>query len=347
MGENETVNVASPTDRYLLLVTPVAESEDVLSVFRSPINDSTMAVAEPHSSHTTPVKISEYGSAPDADKVTPSSTLCTGGDESFAESIVSLSPKDHVTRIEDSFEALDMLEDQLEAFDEVARFNQFIPRGQPALTGKRIIKTELAAPISSVRFATPQPEHTYPSPGSASLRVRPATEPRRTVLRKATSMNLDAHKLGAQEKIPDRRPLKFSSVTGATGSSRQSLASKCTRQRIIPTYELSGEAAAGQSREKKEARLALQHATQPTASSLRRAKSAKLPARPMFELPGEAISRRKREEHQAHLKTQEDEEKRRREFKARPIPSRAVPATVPRATAASRARENNATFTGN
>ncbi|KAI1366088.1 hypothetical protein F5Y08DRAFT_155106 [Xylaria arbuscula] len=344
---NEALKVPGATDRYLLLVTPVAETNDVLDVFCSPIDDSTMAVAEPQSTHSTPVKTSEHGSTPHTNKITPNSTLCIRGDDSLAESTCSLSPIDHVTRIEDSFEALDMLEDQLEAFDEVARFNRFIPKEQPTSTRKPIIRTDLAAPISSVKFATPQPEHTYSRPSSASLRVRPATEPRRTALRKVTSMNLEAHKFSNQEKTPNRRPLHFSSVTGHTGSSRQSLTSRSTKQRTIPVLELPGETMARQSREKKEASLALQRATQPTASSLRRAKSAKLPTRPTFELPGEAISRRKRQEHEAQLKTQENEERKRREFKARPVPSHLVPATVPRGTVASRARQNKAAFSEN
>jgi hypothetical protein len=69
-------------------------------------------------------------------------------------------------------------------------------------------------------------------------------------------------------------------------------------------------------------------------------KSAKPPTRSTFELPGEAISRKKREDHEAKLRAQEEEERKRREFKARPIRSSIVPGSVPRETLASLARRN-------
>ncbi|KAI1428029.1 hypothetical protein F5Y12DRAFT_103320 [Xylaria sp. FL1777] len=335
---NESLQTASPTDRYLLIVTPVEETHDVLEVFRNPIGNS-MALPEANSAHTTPIKTLEHGSPREADGITPNSTLCTRGDDSLAESI-SISLGDPVTRIEDSFEALDILEDQLEAFDKVARFNRFIPKEQP-------LSNRLAAPGPTVRFATPQLQRTFARPSSASLRMRPATEPRRTALRKATSMNFDSHKFKTEEKTLVQNSPNSSTIKGALDSSRQSLVAKSTKQRILPTFELPGEAVARQLKEKKEARLASQRATQPTASSLRRAKSAKLPTRPAFELPGEAISRRKREEHQAQLKTQEEEERKRREFKARPVPSHALAPTVPRETIASRARQNKVALTEN
>jgi hypothetical protein len=78
----------------------------------------------------------------------------------------------------------------------------------------------------------------------------------------------------------------------------------------------------------------------PASSGIRRAKSTKPPTRPAFELPGEAISRRKREELETRLKAQEEEERKRRDFKARPVRFGAVPSSVPRGTATSRARQS-------
>ncbi|KAI0904894.1 hypothetical protein F4823DRAFT_613308 [Ustulina deusta] len=306
-----------------------------------------MALPEANPAHNTLGKTLDCGSPRDADGITPNSTLCTRGDDSFVESITSISLGEPGMRIEDSFEALDILEDQLEAFDKVARFNQIIPKEQHLSNRNPTIKTELAAPGPSVRFATPQPHQTSTRPSSASLRVRPATEPRRTALRKATSMNLESHRFKTEEKTLGQFSPKSSAVRGDTDLARQSLVARSTKQRTIPTFELPGEAVARQLKEKKEARLASQRATQPTASSLRRARSAKLPTRPTFELPGEAISRRKREEHQAQLKTQEDEERKRREFKARPLASHVPPAAVPRETIASRARQNKSALTEN
>jgi hypothetical protein len=78
------------------------------------------------------------------------------------------------------------------------------------------------------------------------------------------------------------------------------------------------------------------------STSPAKAKTVGKPAtRPNFELPGEAISRRKREELEAKLKAQEEEERKRREFKARPVRTSISSGTLSyRETAASRARKS-------
>ncbi|KAI0401399.1 hypothetical protein F4802DRAFT_580628 [Xylaria palmicola] len=350
-GEIGALKVARPAGSYSLLITPLEETNDVLEVFHGPVQgsstvqDSSMALVEANPGHITPVQTLDYGSMRGADGSTPNSTLCSRGDETL-EPLISGSPGNLVIKIEDSFEALDILEDQLEAFDIVARFNQFIPTEKPSSAKEPTVKSQPATPTLSVRFATPQPQRTFAQPNSATLRVKSATEPRRTALRKSTSMTLDVHKFKPENKPMMKPPSKASSIRG-TMSSPQRIVAKSRNQPTIPTYELPGETVSRQLKEKKEARLASQRATQPTAASLRRAKSAKPPTRPTFELPGEAISRRKREEHQAQLKTQEEEDKKRREFKARPLPSQATPATVPRGTIASRARQSKAACTEN
>ncbi|CAK7270329.1 hypothetical protein SEPCBS119000_004036 [Sporothrix epigloea] len=73
-------------------------------------------------------------------------------------------------------------------------------------------------------------------------------------------------------------------------------------------------------------------------------KSSKPPTVSTFELPGEAISRRKREEHEAKIKQQLEEERKRREFKARPIRQGNTPNAAPRETLTSRARTNRASI---
>ncbi|KAJ8131033.1 hypothetical protein O1611_g2587 [Lasiodiplodia mahajangana] len=333
-----------PVGSCLLLVTSLEETKDVLEVFSDPVDDTSMALPEANSGHSTPLKTSDYNLVPGVSEGTPNSTLCTRGDDSMAGSITPRSPGNSIARIEDSFEALDILEDQLEAFDTVARFNRFVPAELPP--SKQSTGKYLAASSSSVRFATPQPQRTFTRPTSASLREKSASEPRRTALRKVTSMNLDPHKFKAEDKTAIQSAPR-SIIKGNIGLPSQRFISKSTKQGAISTYELPGETTARQLKERQEARLASQRATQPTVSSLRRAKSAKLPTRPTFELPGEAISRRKREEHQAQLRAQEEEERRRREFKARPVPSYGMPATMPRETIASRARQNKPALTEN
>ncbi|KAI1179647.1 hypothetical protein F4777DRAFT_440700 [Nemania sp. FL0916] len=349
-GPNGSLDATTQsTGRYLLLVTSIEETKDVLEIFEDPVHNLDMALPEATPYQNTLLEVSDYSSVPAGNESIPESTSDNREDDSFVESHISRSPDDLVTRIEDSFEALDILEDQLEAFNKIARYSQLISPEKviPAKQQLHRSKSTLATQISSVRFATPQPQRTSAKPDPTSLRVRPATEPRRTALRKATSMTLDSHKIRTEDRPIIQPSLKMSRIAEATNTPPQRLATKSSRQHMIPTFELPGDAVARQLKEKKEARLALQRATQPTAASLSRARSVKLPTRPTFELPGEAISRRKREEHQAQLRAQEEEDRKRREFKARPLPSHGLSATLPRETIASRARQNKAALTEN
>lgn len=345
-GGNKSSKTAHQAGSYLLIVSSLEETEDVLETFGDLITNPFMAVPEAIWGHSTPVNLLGYGSPSGHDESTLLSTACTKGDSS-TESIASRSPVDPVTRIEDSFEALDMLEDELEAFDKVARFSEFVATDKPLLTEKPSTKAELAPPSLSVKFATPQPQRTLTKPSPASLRVKPASEPRKTALRKVASMSLAPHRSKGEDKSTTQNSLNASTPRGSTRMYTQKPVTKPTKERTIPPIERSGDAAAHQSRDKNEARRAAQRATQPTAASLGRARSAKLPTRAVFELPGEAISRRKREEHQAQLKAQEEADKKRREFKARPPPSHTMPATLPRETVASRARQNKAALAEN
>jgi hypothetical protein len=97
-------------------------------------------------------------------------------------------------------------------------------------------------------------------------------------------------------------------------------------------------------KEKREARQAQRESSEDTVvrstSGPKIVRSSKPPTRPTFELPGEAISRRKREAQEARLKAQEEEERARREFKAKPLRTSVVPSVVPRDTVASRARQS-------
>ncbi|KKF94651.1 hypothetical protein CFO_g3004 [Ceratocystis platani] len=127
---------------------------------------------------------------------------------------------------------------------------------------------------------------------------------------------------------------------------------KSTRPITTSTFELPGVAVSRRLKEQKEARLAAkqeqdhQSPTQKTPSprvstpSLHRVKSTKRLTIPNFELPGEAISRRKRLEHEERLRRQEEEERKAREFKARPIPASIFGGgRYPRETLSSRMRQ--------
>jgi hypothetical protein len=98
-------------------------------------------------------------------------------------------------------------------------------------------------------------------------------------------------------------------------------------------------------KEQREARRAQRESSEDTSHAARvvsgpKIKSTKPPTKPTFVLPGELVSQRKREAHEAKLRAQEEEERKRREFKAKPIRNSIVPDFVPRETVASLARRS-------
>jgi len=120
---------------------------------------------------------------------------------------------------------------------------------------------------------------------------------------------------------------------------------KSTKPLTRPTFELPGEAISRKLKEQREARLAQRSSREDILQIARgvseiRCRSSKPPTKAEFELPGEALSRRKKEAHEARLRIQEEEERQRREFKARPIRKNVIPDFVPRETVASRVRQS-------
>jgi hypothetical protein len=236
-------------------------------------------------------------------------------------------------RIEDSLEAIDMLEDQLEAVAAATRSEhgssserrhsnavdtQSLPSDKKSKGGKR------------VTIAVGQ---------SATLRVK-SSEKARPALRRSNSMTLNEKK---QAQEPEEEQKAIIPLTKPKPSSTRPPPArtpvKSTKPPTIPNFELPGEAVARRLKEQREARQAQQAEAQKAAVAPKRTKSTKPLTRPNFELPGEAISRRKREEREAKLKAQEEEERSRREFKARPIMHSTSANSLVRETITSRARQ--------
>lgn len=323
------------TGLVLLLVTPLegdyedleractdfARTPQIMAVSKKTDKSSTLSTNQQSNQSTAPPRF----------VITVSDT-----EESQAQdSLVGGSETDSVARIEDSFEALDKLEDQLEAFDEAAHFKRVTIAEPPS--GK---STDLAPSTPSARPNLPF-KH-----GSASVRVKPVSRPGQSTLRKSLSMVFDSSKVKKEEKPSVQLPSR-PSRTRAPGFVPPKPPVKSTKPLTIPSFELPGEATARRLKEQREARIAAQSAAEEAAKAnarggtLRRSKSARLTELPTFELPGEAISRRKREELNRQLKAQEEEERKRREFKARPIGAACAVAFIPRDTLASRARQQN------
>ncbi|KAI1376182.1 hypothetical protein F4677DRAFT_420571 [Hypoxylon crocopeplum] len=329
---------------FTILITPLAPGQELLADDDEPVSGGNMALAEPIQDHLAPVKEQEALSA-DGPKLSASPSASLVG--SKGDPIESMSPRPHenpVARIEDSVEALDQLEEQLEAFDEAAHFRRIVSPVAGDSESKSPMQSLSVATTAVTRSKTPQPKRTTSvKNGFSSVRINSTSEPRRSVRKAASMIFLDSPKMKSEDKPAAQAPPKKSITKGIASLLPPKQPPRSTKRPTIPTFELPGDEVARKLKEKREARaltqVSAEHATKPTASSLRRAKSAKAPTRPNFELPGEAISRRKREEREAQLKAQEEEERKRREFKARPIRSGAAPSTFPRETIASRARQ--------
>ncbi|XXG97084.1 hypothetical protein Hte_003379 [Hypoxylon texense] len=343
-AENKAPNEIT-TPSFDILIAPLAPGEELQVEDDEVLGKGSMALAKPTLDHLAPVKELEVSSSDEAQQPTLAATSPADSKERRPEAAPSRPPLKTIARIEDSVEALDKLEEQLEAFDEAAHFRRIVSPDAPD-EGSRSAMPSLSVVNTRVtRSTTPQPKRTTPvKTNSASVRIKSTSEPRRSVRKSASMIFLDSPKLKSDEKPLAQAPARKPSVKGIASLLPPKQPPKSVKRPTIPTFELPGDEVARKLKEKREARASTQavieQATKPTVSSLRRAKSAKLPTRPDFELPGEAISRRKREEREAQLKAQEEEERKRREFKARPIRSSAAPSTFPRETVASRARQN-------
>jgi hypothetical protein len=265
------------------------------------------------------------------------------------EQIIIRSPAKPLSRIEDSVEELDKMEEALEALSEAARAQELVSP----------MKSRKTAPISSAARTTGTKAKTIgaregralmremaankAASGTSTVRIRP-TEVRKTVststLRRSASVEPKAAPAVSKRPI-DVRPVSFIQPKAPV---------KSTKPPTRPSFELPGEAIARQLKEKREAREARMAARQLSVASetallaakamAPKVKSTKPVTKPTFELPGEALSRRKREAQEARLKAQEEEERKRREFRAKPLPKSIVPSVVPRETVASLARKS-------
>ncbi|TVY82249.1 hypothetical protein LSUE1_G003993 [Lachnellula suecica] len=282
-------------------------------------------------------------------------------EDSFVEQITCRSPAKPVSRIEDSVEALDQLEEALEALDQAALTDPLVPaetqrkKARPAIPAtieslNKSLRDKVKAAADAVANASGKaspPKRQPQKSGFASMRVKSTTLKQRPSVKKATSMTF--RPVAAET---DKSTLEQPKVTGKAPAKRPiSLLPpkepvKSTKPPTRSTFELPGEAVARKLKEQREARLAQRESSQDsfytarTVSEPKTIKSSKPPTKSNFELPGEALSRRKKEAHEARLKAQEEEERQRREFKAKPVRKSVGPNFVPRDTVASRARQS-------
>jgi hypothetical protein len=241
------------------------------------------------------------------------------------------------SRIEDSLEALDEFEEQFEAISEATQLDRVLP------------PVGMKRPIASLIVAE-KPTTRRPSTGNTKPTLTRSTSSLRSrrMKRKVSAGNPAAPAPGRIHEEDHGKPAtapKRLSVTKPVSLQPPKPLARTVKPPTVPTFELPGDAVARRLKEKREARLSISTPPQvPRVGSTSpfKAKTVGKPAtRPNFELPGEAISRRKREEREARLKAQEEEERKRREFKARPVRTSISSGSLSyRETVASRARKS-------
>jgi hypothetical protein len=234
-----------------------------------------------------------------------------------------------LSRIEDSVEALDKLEEEVEALTQVAHL-------------ERVLSPEAATRSTNGTGAKATPMKRATSVRASATPTRNKTVERASSVRRPTSAADD------EKAAPVSATSSARKVPRPTSLLPPKPPAKSSKAPTVPAFELPGEAVARRLKEQREQRRSQQISSEQAAAlaaayspSKPHFKSSKPPTRPTFELPGEAISRKKREEREAKLRAQEEEERKRREFKARPIRASLVPSTVPRETLTSLARQKS------
>ncbi|KAL7926487.1 hypothetical protein ACQKWADRAFT_141270 [Trichoderma austrokoningii] len=326
-----------PLNSYYLLATPLQYSANWTVEMQEPRimgdDDESVTWVDGSRPGTPPMKIPEIVYAVE-NAVSPTFTAVS--DRSFGESS-SRTTSFSLPRIEDSLEELDRLEDEIEALNEMTTSQQLHSQ-QLALLEKQQ-QQQLAK-------AVPQPaaKRLTVAGAPATVRVKP-TEKVSAAPRRSTSLVM-------RERIPEEPTAKgslsrrsglgvFMSKAGSTLATVAKSSVGSSKTPTIPKFELPGKAVARRLKEVRDAREAQQAAAHKAleAPPPARPRTGKTLPRPTFELPGDAISRRKKEESEAKLKAQEEEQRKKREFKARPAKPSSTPSTLPRDTVASRARQ--------
>ncbi|ELR08671.1 hypothetical protein GMDG_03357 [Pseudogymnoascus destructans 20631-21] len=277
--------------------------------------------------------------------------------DKFEETIIR-SPAKPVSRIEDSLEELDLLEDIMEALTEAAKAQELASPVKSRKATPAILKSTRQPTTSPALRPTPVKAKTIGvREGKALMNEMMAKKAasgtstvrsKQVAVKKSVMPPTSARSASAEPK-PAAPITKRPAAKRPVSLMPPKEPIKSTKPPTRSTFELPGEAISRKLKEQREARIAQRQSsvssdsTPPIVSAKAMApkvKSTKAPSRPTFELPGEALSRKKRETYEACLKLREEEEKKRREFKAKPVRKSIAPSMQPRQTAASLARRS-------
>lgn len=328
------------TNTYSLLATPLKPGSFTLSDAGGPYDAVAMGISQPQPYAGGPLRVPDVVAVVEQ-ALSPSLSSMSERSGSFAEvSASSRADSFSLPRIEDSLEELDKLEEELEAVNEAT-----LPRpvpvphdddGTPAKAAPKTPSDERKTPLALKCASATKP---------ATVRVKAAQAARPAVRRSMslTPRDMKPERPGTTAEH-ESSGARAATVARCSTTSASKAAAKSTKPPTVAKFELPGDAVARRLKEQRETREAKQAEAQKvqaaTATTTPRSRANKALAKPTFELPGEAISRRKREEREAKLKAEEEEERKRREFKARPVRRSMGPATLPRATLASLARQS-------
>ncbi|MCJ1392214.1 hypothetical protein MMC18_005081 [Xylographa bjoerkii] len=249
-------------------------------------------------------------------------------DDSFVEDIVTRSPIRGNMRIEDTVEAIDALE---EAIEKISESIPIIIEDRLSPVKVSYVEKKLQEPVIADQNATSN-ILTAKKSTAASGRVKRTAAPKKP----ATE---------TQRKAPNKRsPFKATTTTRLSTTSRITTAKFSPAKNSALTPKLakpSTNITAAASTTKPAVNATMIQSKHARVSSISKApfvpqRSTKAPTRPTFTLPGDAISQKLKTQREERLKREEDENSKKREFKAKPV--RVSLAPVVKGTAASRAR---------
>lgn len=327
-----------PLNSYYLLATPLQYSANWTVEMQEPriLSDDEESVTWVDGSRpgTPPMKVPEIVYAVE-NAVSPTFTAVS--DRSFGESS-SRTTSFSLPRIEDSLEELDRLEDELEALNDFTRspqlHSQQLHSQQLALLEKQQQQQlAKAVPQPAVERAANASKRSTVACVPATVRVKP-TEKVSALPRRSMSLVIREKSVDEPTKASLSRRSGLGVFMSKAGSTLATVAKSSigsSKTPTIPKFELPGKAVARRLKEVRDAREAQQAAAHKALEAPPpKPRTGKALPRPTFELPGDTITRRKKEENEAKLKAQQEEERKRREFKARPAKAGSTPSTLPR-----------------
>jgi hypothetical protein len=346
---NNSVNTSQPSEREYSLE---ASSEAVEESSEAPIDNASQAVvATPqHTSRPESAKTPRFN--PSVHK--PVAALTPAVDtveDSFIDKITSRTPgrmlsfeerrspdsfvESRTPRIEDSVDAIDALEDAIEKVAEDLPALEALKIESPikARTPARLLAGSTPRP-STTKKPIPSParnQRLSPAKGGPTPKAPSAAKPARpSIVKPVATRSAPITKPPAVAKLP-KKPI----VDGRKTRPSSNLAA-------APALSFSNSPAPTQPNVTKKRIPSESLST--SRPAFVPAKSTKPPTKSTFSLPGEAISAKVKAQREERLRREEEAEKEKKTFKARPIPAKiSRPSVVPRETKASQARISSIT----